>query len=304
MAKATRSKRDVEAEITAKVMEALERGTVPWEKPWRSAAGLLPTSVQTGRPYRGINVWLLTISAEVGGYASPYWLTFNQAKEFGGTVRKGEKGTLVVFWKRLEVKDPESPDVDGEPATKTIPMLRHYTVFNLEQTDDVTMPPRFQPDATEHEPVEPGEALDAIVAGYVDGPKIRHQAGAGASYSPFADVITLPALEQFDSSVAYSSALLHEMTHSTGHASRLNRFERNGEPQHFGTERYAREELVAEMGAAMLAAIGGIETRIEQNASYIKGWLSALDDDKTLVVRAAQQAQRAVDRITGDEVTA
>jgi antirestriction protein ArdC len=288
----TTTRKDVEAEVTAKVLEALERGMVPWEKPWRTA-GLLPTSASTGKAYRGINTWLLSLSAEAAGYNSPYWLTFNQAKALGGNVRKGEKGTFVVLWKRIKIADTEAED----GATKVIPLLRSYTVFNLDQTENVTLPPRF--DLPEFEPVEPGEAVEAVLAGYVDGPELRYRTGDAAYYTPDNDTVTLPALDQFGDQVAYAGTLFHELTHSTGHASRLNRFERNGEPQHFGTERYAREELVAEMGAAILAAVAGTEHHIERSAAYVENWLGRLRDDKSLVILAAQQAQKAVDRITG-----
>jgi antirestriction protein ArdC len=289
----TKTRKDVEAEVTAKVLKALERGTVPWEKPWRTA-GLLPTSASTGKAYRGINTWLLSLSAEAAGYNSPYWLTFNQAKALGGNVRKGEKGTLVVLWKRIKIADTEAAE-DG--ATKVIPLLRSYTVFNLDQTENVTLPPRF--DLPEFEPVPVPESIDSVLAGYVDGPTLRYRKGDAAFYQPGTDEVTLPALDQYEDAPAYAGTLFHELTHSTGHPSRLNRFERNGEPQHFGSERYAREELVAEMGAAILAAVAGTEIRIERSAAYIENWLGRLKDDKSLVIQAAQQAQKAVDRIIG-----
>jgi antirestriction protein ArdC len=294
MASETRTRKDVEAEVTSKVLDALEAGTVPWHKPWRSA-GLLPTSATTGKPYRGINTWLLSLAAFEAGFESPYWLTYRQAREFGGHVRNGEHGTLVVFWKRLEVKDPEAED-----GKKTIPLLRSYVVFNLDQCDEVTMPPRFTPE--EFEPLEPGEAVESVLSGYEDGPTIRHRRSDRAYYTPLDDTVTIPALDQWPDEVAYSSTLFHELVHSTGHPSRLDRFERNGEPQHFGSEKYAREELVAEMGACLVAATVGADYRVEQSASYVASWLRALKDDKSLVIKAAQQAQRAVDRILGTAV--
>jgi antirestriction protein ArdC len=291
--RATRPRRDVEAEVTAKVLEALERGTVPWKQPW-SAAGILPTSVSTGRPYRGINAFLLQLEAMDAGYASPYWLTFNQAAERGGTVRKGEKGTLVVFWRFLEVPDDKEPD-----AKKRIGMLRHYVVFNLEQTDGVTLPPRFDL-PTERDDFDPIAAAEAVWDGYEDGPELRHAASDSAAYSPDRDVITLPKRTQFATVWGYYGTLFHEMVHSTGHASRLNRFERNGEPRHFGSERYAREELVAEMGAAFLRATAGCDDDgADQTAAYVKNWMQAIRDDSGLVIKAAAQAQRAVDRVLG-----
>jgi antirestriction protein ArdC len=285
-----RERRDIEAEVTERMIAALERGTVPWQRPW-TTSGIMPTSAATGKPYRGVNVWLTSLAADERGYSSPYWLTFRQAGELGGSVRKGEKGTLVVFWKMLEVRDQDAPD-----GVKRVPLLRHYFVFNLDQCEGVTLPPRFRTD--EREPVEVGEAMREILAGYVDGPEIRHVLGERAYYCPSDDRITLPLLEQFATAEGFAETALHELTHSTGHASRLDRFD-NGEPQHFGDERYAREELVAEMGAAMLAAVHGIETSFDNSAAYVASWLRALRDDDSLVIRASQQAQRATDRIVG-----
>jgi antirestriction protein ArdC len=286
-----KERRDIEAEVTARMISALERGTVPWQRPWTSS-GMMPTSAATGKPYRGVNVWLTSLAADERGYSSPYWLTYRQAEELGGSVRKGEKGTLVVFWKLLAVKDETEPD-----GVKRVPLLRHYFVFNLDQCDGVTLPARFQ--TREREPVEVGAAMRGILEGYVDGPTVRHALGERAYYSPSDDRITLPLLEQFATTEGFASTALHELTHSTGHASRLDRFNRNGAPQHFGDERYAREELVAEMGAAMLAAVHGIETSFENSAAYVASWLRALKDDASLVIRASQQAQRAADRIDG-----
>jgi antirestriction protein ArdC len=287
------SKRDIEAEVTRRVIEALEAGTVPWHKPW-TAAGILPTSTSTGKAYRGINVWLLSLSANAAGYGSPYWLTYRQAQGFGAQVRGGEKGTLVVFWKGLQVKDRDDPS--GE-RTKRIPLLRHYTVFNAEQCDGLGLPPRF--DLAEREPVAVEDAVAELIAGYKDGPAVRYVRGDRAYYEVRADVVTLPELEQYRDSAAFTETALHELTHSTGHASRLDRFARGGERQHFGSQRYAREELVAEMGAAMLAVGAGVEISFENTAAYVGSWLGALRDDKGLVIKAAQQAQRAVDRIVG-----
>ncbi|OGR95229.1 MAG: hypothetical protein A2V88_12905 [Elusimicrobia bacterium RBG_16_66_12] len=292
-----RARRDVEAEVTAKVMEALERGTAPWQQPWTSN-GMLPTSVSTGRPYRGINVFLLSLAAFERGYASPYWLTFNQAKERGGSVRKGENGTLVVFWKSWEVRDEGSADPE---ATVRRFVLRHYVLFNLDQTDGVELPPRFAP-PERAEDFDPIVEAEATWEGYVGRPALRH-AGDRAYYSPATDGITLPDRAAFSSPAAFYSTLFHEATHSTGHKDRLDRFERNGEPQHFGTERYAREELVAEMGSAMLRALAGVEVEVENSAAYVASWLEALRNDKSLVVKAAAQAQRAVDLILGTQVT-
>jgi len=287
--------RDIEAEVTARMVDALERGTVPWQRPWTSAAGLMPTSATTGKPYRGVNVWLLSLTAMEHGYASPYWLTFNQCKTLGGTVRKGQKGTVVVFWKML---DRTEQAADGTERARKVPLLRYYHVFNVEQCDDVKLPPRFtMPE--EREPLTVSDAVRAVIDGYANGPAIRHAPSDRAYYSPMDDAITLPALEQWTTETGYAGTLFHELTHSTGHPSRLDRFARNGEPQHFGSQQYAREELVAEMGAAILAASTGIDCDFPQSAAYVASWLRALSDDRSLVLKAAQQAQRATDRILG-----
>jgi antirestriction protein ArdC len=289
-------RRDIEAEVTEKIIAALEKGTVPWAKPW-TTDGILPTSVSTGRPYRGINVWLLTLEQMAKGYESPYWLTFNQAQERGGSVRKGEKGTLVVFWKRWDVDDPQPGDADHR---KSVMVLRHYVVFNLEQCDDVTLPPRF---TIEREEFDPDVTADDLIRNYAGRSHltVKHAAQDAAYYSPSEDTITLPTLAQFRTAPAYYGVAFHELTHSTGHATRLDRFEKSGEPNHFGSELYAKEELVAAMGSSLLRALCGIESVMEdyRDASYVANWLERLRNDKSLVVRAAAQAQRAADLVTG-----
>lgn len=290
--------RDVEAEVTAKIIEQLEAGTVPWQKSWLTA-GLLPTSVSTGRPYRGANVLLLAIEALTKGYSSPYWMTYRQAEEHGGHVKAGEKGTLVIFWRQTTRPDPDSDDPD---AVKRGFFLRHFTVFNLDQTEDVTLPPRFDPVEFGDAP-NPIELAEQVWDGYVDPPKLRNVVGDSAHFVPSTDEITLPTREQFKSAEDYYSVLFHEGVHSTGHPSRLDRFVKNGEPQHFGSERYAREELVAELGSAMLLSVAEIEPNYSSSAAYIENWLTALKNDRTLVIKAAGQAQKAVDRILGTTVT-
>lgn len=297
-ARTTKPRRDVEQEVTDRMMAALESGTIPWRKPW-TVAGFAHTSVATGKPYRGMNVWLLALTSMERGYVSPFWLTFKQAQDHGGTVRKGEKGTQVLFWKMLDVQDRDRPtNDDGSKRTKRIPLVRGYTVFNLEQCDDVKMPPRFTISDEGREPVAVPDAMREVLDGYVNGPSVRFVTQDSAHYDPAADCITLPTLDQFGTSAGFVATALHELTHSTGHPSRLDREQRN----HFGTDLYAREELVAEMGSAMLAASAGLDTDFDQSAAYVKNWLGALRDDKSLVIVAAQRAQKAVDRILGTEV--
>jgi antirestriction protein ArdC len=278
---------DVYSIITARITDQLANGTVPWHRPWKSGgpAGA-PRNLSSGKPYRGVNVFLLSSL----GYTSPYFVTYRQAVERGGHVRKGEHGAPVVFWKWLETTAPEG---DGSAADRRA-MLRYYTVFNVSQCDGLDAPavPTMAAD------VAPIESAERIVAAMLDAPGIVH-GGDRACYSPTFDRVAMPARTTFDGPEAYYSTLFHELTHSTGHASRLNR------PTlmdlcPFGSTNYSKEELVAEMGAAYLCAFSGIENRtIDNSAAYIASWLRRLKDDTRLVVHAAAQAQRAVDFIMG-----
>ena len=266
--------------ITDRVIEKLEAGTIPWEKPWGGKAGM-PKNLKSGKAYRGINVFLLHSL----GYESPYFLTFKQAKERGGSVRKGEKGCPVVFWKWLEVEQAD------EPTTKRVPMLRYYTVFNVAQCEGISAPAIDVPER-KHEPVL---AAQATVRAMPNPPGIVH-GYTGAAYSPRTDIVRMPKPGRFESSERYYSTLFHELTHSTGHSSRLDR-NVDLKLAAFGSSDYSREELVAEMGAAFLCGETGILDTIEQSAAYIEGWLRSLRNNRKLVVTAAAQAQKAVDFI-------
>jgi len=282
-------KKDAYKLVTDRIIEALEAGIVPWHKPWKSWAGHgAPISLSTGKAYQGVNVWVLAATAMIHGYTSPYWTTFKQAQERGGTVRKGEKGTPVVFWKFIEKRDPASGEV-----TDKIPFLRYFTVFNLDQCDNVTAP-AIEP-LPERDPIE---ACEQIAAGYWNGPRVNH-GGNRAYYSPALDMIGMPLMGQFETSEHYYSTLFHEQVHSTGHADRLGRKSLIS-PAPFGSEDYSREELIAEMGAAFLCGVAGIEVNVPQHAAYIGSWLRNLQDDPKLVVQAAAAAQKAAGLILGD----
>jgi antirestriction protein ArdC len=273
--------------ITERIIAALERGTVPWRKPWQAAAGR-PRSMGTGQPYRGVNVFLLGLTAAEEGYASPFWGTYRQISDLGGQIRKGEHSTLVVFWKQAQAehRDPQT----GEVTLKQLPILRYYRVFNATQAGH--LPERFHPAPGEHSEIaEPQAVLDGYLA---RGPELVHVAGDRADYHPATDTIRLPLRAQFRTGEAYYATAFHEAGHSTGHPSRLNRpgiaaFD------HFGSDKYAREELIAQMSSSLLCAQSGIENpeTFENSASYVAGWLSALNHDTRLVVTAAAQAQRA-----------
>jgi antirestriction protein ArdC len=245
----------------------------------------------TLKAYRGINPWLLMATAEEKGYRSPYWLTYKQTKERGGYVRAGEQGTLVVFWRHIQVTDK-----DGE---KTIPFLRYSNVYNLEQTENVRLPKSLIPSEDEvvaDKPVDynPIEACEKIVAGYKTCPKVNHGFNR-AFYSPVPDSISMPDQDQFNSMENYYATLFHEMAHSTGHESRLHR---TNFISFFGSHEYGKEELVAEMTAAFLCAHAGIENSvIEVNASYVAAWKEKIQGDSRMVVMAAAAAQKAADYI-------
>lgn len=268
--------------ITDQFVEALEQGVVPWQKPWNVDTDL-PRSLATRRPYRGINIFILMVAALARGYESPYWVTYKQAKKLGGQVRGGERGTQIVLWRRIDVEDKDRP---GE--TKRIMLLKHFTVFNVEQCDGVKAPVTV----TEEREFTPSERADAIVASYVErGPSLGH-GGGRAFYRPSEDHVQMPRPETFDGDDAYYHTLFHELGHSTGHESRLARtFDR------FGSGPYSREELVAEMTACFLASDAGTDMCFENSAAYIGHWIESIKDDPKAVVTAAGAAQRAADLI-------
>lgn len=275
--------------ITERIMDQLEKGTVPWHKPWGGAAQGDPQNLISKKPYHGINYFLTACQ----GYSSPYWLTYKQASEMKGSVRKGEKGTPVIYWNWIQRTKKESPD-SGEEITKNIPFLRYYTVFNSDQCDlpEGKVPSIEMP----NNPLSPIESCEKITSRMPKRPEIRY-GEQRAYYRPSSDSVNMPKFNTFNSAEEFYSTLFHELTHSTGHASRLNR---SGitELTYFGSCNYSKEELVAEMGAAFLCGHVGIENKtIDNSASYINSWLSKLKNDKKLVIVAAAQAQKAADYI-------
>lgn len=270
--------------ITGRIIALLEQGTVPWHKPWTATTGI-PQNLITKKPYRGINVFLLMSMR----YASPFWLTFHQTSLLGGSVRKGEKSCPVVFWKPLTVKDDQSAE------ERKIPLLRLYHVFNLAQCDGLS----FAPPPELFAPV--GSKPDEIVSAMPNRPVIKHGMSY-AFYSPTADEVGMPNRDCFDSDAGFYATLFHELVHSTGHASRLRRstlMENTG----FGSAPYSREELIAELGSAFLCGHAGIGNRtIESSAAYLDGWLNKMKSDRTLIVQAAAQAQKAADYIISKTV--
>ena len=269
-------------QITERIIGLLTKGTIPWHKPWQIQTGL-PRNLVSKKAYRGINVFLLHAMS----YESRFWLTYRQAQELGGNVRKGEKACPVVFWKQLAIEDKETGEEDK------IPLLRFYHVFNISQCEGLKDIP-----AIAEIPVPADTKPNAIVGDMPQRPAIR-QGMSKAFYSPSEDVIGIPLRERFENEAAYYATLFHELVHSTGHASRLNRSTLT-ESVGFGSNPYCREELIAEMGASFLCGEAGIAERtIDNSAAYIQGWLEQLHNDKTLIVQAAAQAQKAADFILG-----
>ncbi len=283
---------DIYQAVTDRILEALEQGTVPWRNPISRGGGdQWPKNLASGKKYRGVNVFLLAMTAWAEGYDSSYWLTYKQAAGKGGQVRKGEKASMVVFWKQYETTDKDT----GLPTT--IPVLRYYNVFNAVQCDGLT-PPDAPPETA---PFEPLAEAEKISAGYVDGPRVEH-GGSRAFYRPAHDLVRLPEPGRFLTREFYYATQYHELAHSTGHSKRLNRG-LDTELAPFGSADYSKEELVAEMASAFLCAAAGISPpTIDQAAAYIDGWRKKLKDDKRLVIAAAGAGQRAADWILGERV--
>jgi antirestriction protein ArdC len=282
---------DLYHQVTDQIITMLDKGVVPWRSPilGRGTAGH-PKNLESTKPYRGVNVFLLAFTAHVKGYGSSYWLTFNQAKARGGSVKKGEQSSMVVFWKQLEITD----DKTGEE--KAVPMLRYYNVFNVEQCDGIKAPDVVPFTPTEFHPVK---EADRMVKAYADAPAIEH-GGTQALYRPATDMVRIPEPTRFASSEQYYATLFHELAHSTGHSKRLDR-KLDTDPKPFGSADYGKEELIAEMAAAFLCGHAGIKpTVIENQAAYISGWLKQLKNDRRLVVCAGGAAQKAADWIRGE----
>ena len=271
--------------VTQKIVDLLEAGVIPWEIPWKTANGM-PRNLVTQRPYRGINFWLLLCRKD----SLPFFLTFAQAKSLGGTIRKGEKSTMVVFWKLLKHEDKAEEE-------KVIPLLRYYNVFNISQIDGIDAKKIPKTEAFDHD-FSPVTEAESLINQWQDRPLIMRDSNS-AFYDPLSDAVSIPNPRTFFSDQQFYSTLFHELVHSTGHSRRTGRHEKIKDHQ-FGSRDYSQEELVAEMGAAYLCGITGIEQEtIQNNAAYIKSWIRTFKDDPKVLIMAAAQAQKAVDYILG-----
>jgi antirestriction protein ArdC len=267
--------------ITEEILKIMEKGVIPWQKPWSSKGS--SRNYVSGKPYRGINVLLLFCA----GFNSPWWLTYNQAREKGGQVRKGEKGRRIIFWK-LQGKSEETEA--EESVQRKIPLLRYYTVFNLQQVEGIEAPPE-----PERVVLDPIAGAEAIVQAMPQPPAFS--LGDRAAYNPARDLIIMPDLQDFTGAEEYYSALFHELAHATGHQSRLQRKEIT-DIKDFGSDDYSKEELVAEMAASFLCGEAGIlPATVQNSAAYLQCWAARFKEDRKMVVCAAAAAQRAADYI-------
>lgn len=275
--------------VTNRILQALERGVVPWRKPWQTQAGP-PCNAVSKRPYHGINLLLLSLAS----YQDHRWLTYKQAKDLGGFVKPGEQSAVAVFWKPWEVSDEE--EASGEVKRRQVSFLRFYNLFNVSQCEDLDLPALAAAERPEPQRIAAAEAL----VRQMPGPPKMHKGDKQACYYPLLDTVQMPALGSFISSETYYCTLFHELAHATGHESRLNR---SGVKAAFGSKEYAREELIAELASAFCCATLGLDNSlIEDAANYIGGWLKTLQDDPRAIVVAASQAQRAADYLQGNPV--
>ncbi|MBX9495296.1 DUF1738 domain-containing protein [Yersinia enterocolitica] len=295
--------------VTNRIIVALEKGTPPWRKPWRTVAGGrsvsmsgFPVNAITGRAYSGINVLLLWIDAEDKGVTSHRWLTFKQALDVGGNVRKGEKSTLVTLFKPFEKKETDEQgrplfDEQGNALISKRNFMTSFHLFNVEQCENLPekllTPVRVigeSGETPEQYDIERIQRAEQVVA--CSGVPVVHRHQNRAFYSPGADRITMPEAVQFHRPADYYSTLLHELVHSTGHISRLSREGITSFSRRFGDPVYAFEELVAEIGSAFLCAEVGIQGDV-QHESYIASWLKALKEDKKVIFQASRFAREA-----------
>jgi antirestriction protein ArdC len=289
----TATRTDIYARVTSKIIEDLEQGVRPWMKPWNAeyAAGRITRPLRhNGQAYKGINILMLWASAELQGFACPFWLTFQQARELGGHVRKGEHGSPVVFASTFKKKD--STD-DGLEVEAEIPFLKEYTVFNAEQCEG--LPQHFT--APAEPPKETLQRIEHAEAFFANTKADIRYGGNRAYYQITVDFVRLPPFETFRDAESHAATLAHELTHWTRHSSRLNR---DLGRKSWGDQGYAAEELVAELGSAFLCADLNITPEVrDDHASYLDCWLKVLKQDKRAIFTAASHATKAVDFLHG-----
>lgn len=280
----TTPKFDLYQTVTDRIIELLEQGLIPWRKPWSSAGP--PMNALSKRPYQGINLWMLLCLP----YESNLYLTWEQLKKCGGSVNRGEKGHIVVYWQFPEQKPSELAEEENKPVR---PLLRYHKVFNLDQCQGI--PPSVTVSSFERQN-DPIKACEMVIESFSDCPSIA-KGKRRAEYAVDKDIVHMPNPKAFESSEAYYTTLFHELIHSTGHEKRLSR-KTLTEMAEFGSEPYSIEELIAELGTCFLSSHTGIlEKELKNSTAYIQGWLSKLKNDKRFVMIASTQAQKACDYI-------
>jgi antirestriction protein ArdC len=280
--------RNLYRDVTDRILGEMEKGALPWVKPWSGTTGSqMPHNAATGRAYSGCNVVLLWIAQAAGNFTSPRFMTFKQAQELGGNVRKGEKGHKIVYVNAFEKEETSD---SGEAETRRIPFLREFTVFNLDQIENLpeTITGSQTPAQNAEQRIDVAE--DFVKATLAD---VRHGEGQ-AYYRPSADFVMMPDFITFKSADHYYATLFHELGHWTGSEKRLTRDLRN----RFGSEAYAAEELVAELTSAFLCAEFGFDGDI-RHAGYIQNWIAILKKDERAFFTAASAAQKAADHLRG-----
>lgn len=288
--------RDLYREVTNKIIAMIEQGVAPWRRTWSTYG--LARNYATGHIYTGINLILMNNTA----HPVPYFLTFNQVKEQNGQIRKGAKAEMVIYF-NVYYKDNQDRTLSKDEAhnrsnngeeIQVLKFIKYYNVFNIADIEGI----KFKIPEIELQPNEKIERCESIIEQMPNRPELRSIDGNRAFYSPALDFVNMPAIEQFETAEDYYATYFHELTHSTGHASRLGREEVTN-PQAFGSKPYSREELVAEMGASFLCSSVQIDydNIIENNASYLAGWLKVLKEDSKFIFKAAAEAQKAADYI-------
>lgn len=280
--------RNLQKDVTDRILSQLKAGTVPWRKPW-SGDGFagMPRNALTQRAYSGVNVLLLWSRAEASGYAQPLWMTFKQASDAGAHIRKGEKGEMVIFVSRFEREDDAG-------AKRFVPFLRAFTVFNVAQVEGLAFQDNNAPMLDISARIDEAESFIKATGATI------HHGGGRAFFRPLTDDVTLPPFETFAAPSAYYATAFHEITHWTGAEKRLNRMF----GKRFGDQAYSAEELVAELGSAFLCAEFGFDNDIIDNsAAYISSWIKFLTDHDNAIVTAASHASKAVDYMRGLALT-
>lgn len=275
----TKLKQDIYQQVTNEIVKILETGVKPWEKPWKSGIVCRPIR-HNGLAYTGVNVLMLWMVAEAKGYEAPIWMTYKQAIELGGQVKKGEKGALVIYANSIVIKE------ESEEEETRIPYTKSYNVFNVQQIEGLPEKYYIKPEVI----FSPKERIEQAQNFFNKTGAVINHGGNRAYYSPSKDKIQMPEFEKFNSAESYTTTLCHELTHWTGHKDRLNRLN----SKILDKESYASEELIAEIGSAFLCADLSIKPMLENHASYIDSWLKVLRNDKRAIFKASAQAEKAV----------